>query len=351
MRACPLSRSGKITVYCIHPISWCRKWAWRSRRGSCFSPLGRRYAHTISRCRAFDVIDAHYFYPDGVAAALLARRLKLPLVITGRGSDLTLIPDYPLARAQIRWAAKEATALVTVCEALKRRLMSLGVSEDRVFVMRNGVDLDLFRPKPRDDLRAKLGLKNFTLLSVGSLIPRKAHHLVIEALTELSDCTLVIVGEGPTRNSLEHLVHRLGLSRRVIFRGEVPHDGLADLYGAADALVLASESEGWANVLLESMACGTPVIASDVGGSCEVVRAPAAGILIASRTPAAIASAVRTLRANPVPRQATRAYAEQYGWRGVAEANRALLFALAARTPIAPDARNFLVDRKTAPML
>jgi glycosyltransferase involved in cell wall biosynthesis len=153
----------------------------------------------------FDVIDAHYFYPDGVAAARLADTLKLPLVITGRGTDLTLIPQAAGPRAQIRWAAWQASALVTVCDDLRRRLVELGAPEQRILVLRNGVDLRLFTPGDREAARAAWGLNGFTWLSVGSLIARKGHDLAIEALTHCPDCTLVIAGDGPLRPSLEAL--------------------------------------------------------------------------------------------------------------------------------------------------
>ena len=135
----------------------------------------------------FDLIDAHYFYPDGVAAAKLARELEIPLLITGRGTDLTLIPQSAPERAQIQWACKQASALITVCEDLKDKLVELGEAPSRIVTLRNGVDLDRFSPGDRSAARARLGLTGFTLLSVGSLIPRKGHELIIAALADLPD--------------------------------------------------------------------------------------------------------------------------------------------------------------------
>ena len=278
---------------------------------------------------SFEVIDAHYFYPDGVAAARLGRALRLPVVITGRGTDLTLIPRSAGARAQIQWAAREASAMVTVCEDLAQRLRDLGAPQERILVLRNGVDLDLFRMVDRPAAREALHLDRFTLVSVGSLIPRKGHALVIRALQSCPDCTLLIAGGGPMRSELEGLVLELGLSDRVRFLGEVPHRGLAEVYGAADVAVLASEREGWANVLLEAMACGTPVIATDVNGTSEVVRSPAAGLLIPERTPASIVATLQRLRCDLPDREQTRLYAEAFGWLPIARANKALLSAAA----------------------
>jgi glycosyltransferase involved in cell wall biosynthesis len=125
---------------------------------------------------------------------------------------------------------------------------------------------------------------------------------------------LVIVGEGPERARLAALADRLGIRNRICFAGAVRHSELSLYYSAAEALVLASSREGWANVLLESMACGTPAIVSNVGGNAEVVHRSEAGLVLAANTPQAIAEAVQDLLAAPPPRKATRAYAEAFGW-------------------------------------
>ncbi len=283
-----------------------------------------------ARGLSFDVIDAHYLYPDGVAAARLASTLKLPVVITGRGTDLTLIPLEPGPRGQIQAAIREASALIAVCDDLGQRLVELGAPQERTLVLRNGVDLDLFSEGDREGCRAALDIKGFVLLSVGSLIARKGHDLAIEAVARRPDCTLLIAGGGPRRAELESLARRLGVSDRVRLLGETPHHELPNLYRAADALVLASEREGWANVLLEAMACGTPVIATDVNGTGEVVRGRAAGLLIRQRTPDAIAETLDRLRGEMPDRRSTRRYAELFGWRPIARANRAILSAAAA---------------------
>lgn len=279
--------------------------------------------------RLFDVIDAHYFYPDGVAAALLGRKLGLPVVITGRGTDLTLIPRDRTARRMIRWAAAEANMMITVCEDLRCHLLALDAKAERTVVLRNGVDLDCFAPGDRPAARRALGLGRFTLLSVGSLIPRKGHHIAIEALSALPDCELLVAGGGPMRDDLVRLATSLGVAGRVRFLGEVPHANLPQIYRAADVLVLASEREGWANVLLEAMACGTPVVATNVNGTSEVVCAPAAGVLMADRSAASLVSALDMLRRNmPFPAE-TRAHAARFGWDITARANKAVLLSAA----------------------
>jgi glycosyltransferase involved in cell wall biosynthesis len=125
---------------------------------------------------------------------------------------------------------------------------------------------------------------------------------------------LVIVGNGPERAALGALAQELDLGDRVTFAPVMAQKDLRHFFGAADALVLASSREGWANVLLESMACGTPVVASKVGGTPEVVTAPEAGVMMAERTPEALAGAVRELFSSYPDRGATRRYAEGFSW-------------------------------------
>ncbi len=280
----------------------------------------------------FDVIDAHYLYPEGVAAVWLGRRLGRPVVLTARGSDVTQIATYKAPRRLIQAAVQAAAGVITVSSALRDGVLALGAAPDRVQVLRNGVDVDLFRPVDRAAARQALGLTRPTLISVGHLIERKGHAITIEAMRLLPDWDLVILGEGPDRAELEALVERLGLGGRVRLLGARPHGELAGCYGAADVMVLASSREGWANVLLESMACGTPVVASDIPGNPEVVGCRDAG-LIAPRTPEGIAAGVRDLWGAPPDRAATRAYAERFGWDETSAGQYALFRSVTSPSP------------------
>lgn len=290
----------------------------------------------LEAAEPFDLIDAHYFYPDGVAATLLGAWLGKPVVVTARGTDINLIPKHAAPRAMIRWAARHAAAIIAVSQALKDELVRLGVAPDKVTVLRNGVDLALFGPTDRDETRRALGVAGRVLLSVGQLIPRKGHDLVIGALPMLPDATLLIAGDGPDRAALEARAHALGVAARVRFLGLVEHARLAPLYGAADALVLASSREGWANVLLEAMACGTPVVASDIWGNPEVVARPEAGVLMRTRDAAGVAEAVARLFAALPDRAATRRYAEAFGWEATTEGQLRLFDAVLADGGAAP---------------
>lgn len=283
----------------------------------------------------FDLIDAHYFYPDGVAAVLLGKVLNKPVVITARGSDINLIAKFALPRRMICFAANRAVGVVAVSQALKNALIDLGVPASNIHVLRNGVDLDTFCPQDRTRVRAQLGLEGPALLSVGQLVELKSHDLIIGALLEIPGFTLLIVGDGPERSRLERLTKELKVTNRVRFLGQIPHERLPEIYSAADALVLASSREGWPNVLLEAMACGTPVIGSRVGGIPEILTCPEAGILIAERTPAGVATAVKRLFENLPDRTATRRYAEQFSWDATTQGQIRLFADILAQTDAA----------------
>jgi glycosyltransferase involved in cell wall biosynthesis len=280
-----------------------------------YAALRKLCAEILKTRFSFDLIDAHYFYPDGVAAVLLGHSLGKPVVITARGTDVNLIPAYRVPRRLVRWAAARAAGVVAVSEALRERLIDLGVPAGRVQVLRNGVDLALFAPQNRAVARRELGLDaaGRLVLSVGWLIPRKGHDLAIRAAAAMPEVTLLIVGEGPEANTLKCLAEQLGSSDRVRFLGSMPQERLARVYSAADVLLLASSREGLPNVVLEALACGTPVVATAVWGTPEVV-APQAGRLVRERTPEAIAGALRALLADPPPCAAVRACAERFAW-------------------------------------
>ncbi len=277
----------------------------------------------LQKQQAIDLIDAHYFYPDGVAVALVNKLLKLPFVISARGTDINLIPEYPLPRKMILWAAEQAATSVTVCKALKDSMIDMGAEAKKIHVYRNGVDLELFCLLNKQQCREKYQLKQKTLVSVGHLIERKGHHLIIEAMCVLPDYQLLIVGGGEQEIALKKLVQQLSLTHQVIFLGEQPQSALPEIYNAADAMILASSREGWANVLLESMACGTPVVATNIWGTPEVVQNSDAGILV-ERSADMIAEGVKRLFKQYPKRVATRQYAEQFSWESTTQGLLAL---------------------------
>jgi teichuronic acid biosynthesis glycosyltransferase TuaC len=274
----------------------------------------RRLFREIVKTRKIDLVDAHYFYPDGVAAAVLAAEIGIPCVITGRGTDLNVFPEFPAARRRILQAVDRAAACITVSEALRHRLIDIGAPADEVVTLRNGVDLDLFSPGDGEVVRQRLGISGRMIVAVGNLAPEKGQMLIIEALREIADVALVLVGSGAASAHLQAAVRECGVADRVHFVGRVPQSELPAYFSAADVSVLASAREGWPNVLLESMACGTPVIATDVGGVREIITSPDAGAVVSDRSPMPLASAISKILDTPPDRRKTRAHAEKFGW-------------------------------------
>ncbi len=317
------SQFAQIPYYEIHHgiKVWHPRYVLPPKIGMNIAPLtlalGARHsiANLINNGFDFDVIDAHYYYPDGVAAALLAKWFNKPLLITARGTDLNLIPSYAIPRRWIQWAAQQANASIGVCKSLAEKLVQLGSDPSKTHVLRNGVDLERFTPQNQLEARLRLGLpKSPILLSVGNLIELKGHHLAIEALTQLPQAMLAIVGDGIEYENLYQHAQNLSVVGRVIFAGARPQTELKDWYSAADILLLCSSREGWANVLLEAMACGTPVVATAVGGTPEVVQSPIAGRIIRDRTVTALVEGIQSLNNTYPDRAAVRKYAEQFDW-------------------------------------
>jgi teichuronic acid biosynthesis glycosyltransferase TuaC len=235
-------------------------------------------------------------------------------VITARGSDANVATRERVAGMCIRWAARRAAALIAVSTALRDVMVDRGLPADRITVVRNGVDLTTFQPRDREAARRALGLAGPTLLSVGNLVPEKGLDLVLEALQKLGDARLLVIGAGPEEDRLRRIADALDVTSRVSWVAPVPQEALAQYYSAADVTVLASTREGMPNVLLESLACGTPVVATAVGGSTEIVTASEAGALVYVRSGGALAAACRQLIVSPPDRAATRRYAERFGW-------------------------------------
>lgn len=286
-------------------------------------PLARR----LHGEQPFDLVDAQFFFPDGPAAAIVARALGLPLTIKSRGADIHYWGKRPAALAQMLGAAQQAAGLLAVSEALRADMIALGMPADRITVHYTGLDRERFHPVERGAARAlvsavpELGIwsQGPLIVTPGSLIPRKGQRLVIEALAQLPDVRLALAGVGEDERALRALAASLGVDERVHFLGQVGHDLLPHLLCAADVLILPSASEGLANVWIEGLACGTPIVIPDIGGAREVVQDPSAGRL-AQRTPAAIAEAVRDILADPPGQEQVSANVTRFSW-GVNAAN------------------------------
>ena len=272
----------------------------------------------------FDIIDAHYVYPDGYAATLLSKHFKRPVVVSARGSDINRYGEFPIIRKFLRRTLLKANGVIAVCHALKERIAQLGVPEERVSVIPNGVDHLKFFPAPKEEVRRKLNLpERKIILSVGHLTRNKGFDYLIKALKILradfnqKSAYLVIVGEGELRKELEKNISLLSLGEHVRLAGAIPHQEMGDWYSAADLFCLASGQEGWPNVILESLACGTPVVASSAGGIPEIIRSNGVGIL-AERSERDIALKISTALKQPWNRQEIVKFAERHTWDQVA---------------------------------
>jgi glycosyltransferase involved in cell wall biosynthesis len=277
-----------------------------------------------------DVLAAELLWPDGPAIAAVAEALRLPFSIKARGQEFAeIFAPWPRLLAQSLAAARRAGRLLAVSAGLRDRMIAAGIPAEKIAVHLTGVDLEQFRPRDRAALKAQLGVPGPLLLSAGNLTPAKGHGYAIEALALLPGATLFIAGGGDGAAALEQRAAELGVAARVRLVGHVPHLMLPRLMAAADVTVLATSREGLANVWVESLASGTPVVTTDVDGAREALCSPAAGRIVA-RDPQAIAAAVRELLAAPPPPDAVRACAERFTWDANAQALDRHLCELAA---------------------
>ena len=287
--------------------------------------LARALLPRLKRLRdefAFDVIDAQFFFPDGPAAVALGRALGVPVSIKGRGSDIHFWGRRWATRGQILSAGRTADGLLAVSTALKADMAAMGMPGDRIRVHHTGVDLDLFKPVDRKAAKSALGIAGPLIVSAGTLGIRKGQGLLIEALAEVPDAVLVLIGSGPQHAAYAQRAAALGLTDRVRFTGSLGHEELAAWMGAADAMALPSVSEGLANVWVEALACGTPLVITDVGGAREVVDSRSAGHLVSAES-GAIANAIRDLLDHPRDPLDVRKIAERFTW----DANASALYA------------------------
>jgi glycosyltransferase involved in cell wall biosynthesis len=273
----------------------------------------------LARSLRFDVIDSEFFWPDGVAAMHLAGALGLPFSIKARGSDVHFWGRRPRVAEQMLEAARRSGGLLAVSAGLRADMAAMGMPEEKIRVHYTGVDLERFRPADRKASKRALGVEGPLIVTPGNLVPLKGQRIAIEAAAGIPDATLLIAGEGPERPALEALIAARGLAPRVRLLGSVAPERMPGLLAAADLMLLPSEREGLANVWIEALACGTPILIADVGGAREVVDRPEAGRLVA-REAGAIASAAREMLASPPEPGSVRRSAERFSWeRNAAE--------------------------------
>ena len=269
------------------------------------------------------LIDAHFTYPDGEAATRLGRWLGLPVTITLRGTEVPHSKNLAL-RPRLSRALKAAAYVFSVSGSLRRLALELGATPDKTEVVGNGVDTMRFHPVDRMEARRRYGLPDNAevLISVGGLVERKGMHRVIDCLpaliTPMPNLHYLIVGggspEGDMRAELDAQVSRLGLADRVHFLGPLLPDDLKWPLSASDVFVLSTGNEGWANVFLEAMACGLPVVSTNVGGNAEVVCREALGRIVPFGDATALQAALSAALSKDWDRKAIIEYAQDNQW-------------------------------------
>jgi len=277
---------------------------------------------------SFDLIDAHFAHPEGIAAALLSSVLGLPVLVTMRGSELR----YRRQRSKrfwMSWALRRADRVIAVSDNLRDLAIVLGVDPARVKTVPNGIDAGVFFRRDRAACRDRFGIDagERVILSAGDLAESKGHHRVITALSALNDrgvrATLLIAGgvgrSGRFAEALRQQVVADGLGDRVVFLGEVTQDALAELMTAADVFCLASSSEGWPNVVNEALACGTPVVATDVGGVRQMIVSSRYGTVVPVDDGDALASALCAALTGAWDHECISAWGRSRSWSQVAE--------------------------------
>ena len=282
-----IEEQAGIMVY--HPRFLAVPGVFRSLDGLSMAMCSLYRMMRLKRSFNFNLIDAHFAWPDGYAGTLIGKWLKVPVSITLRGTEVPL-SKKTWGKRKIMIALDRATRVFSVADSLKRHVVSDGALAAKIRVVGNGVDSEKFYPLERDEVRRSLGisLETKVMISVGGLVERKGFQRVIEIMPEIikqyPNLLYLIVGgpcpEGDIREALEQQVLKLGIADHVRFMGALPAEELRIPLSASNVFVLATSNEGWANVFLEAMACGLPVVTTDVGGNKEVICSSELGIVV-----------------------------------------------------------------------
>lgn len=315
------------------PIYWYlprlrRAWHGRAFLWSAWPSLRRLAAQTRPQ-----VLLATWLFPAGWAGMLAARRLGLPLVLKVHGSDVMIFKKDPQRRPYLEQALKAASAVVAVSRSLAREVIRLGAAPERVHLIGNGLDRDMFAPANRLEARRRLSLppKDRLLLYVGRLAAVKGLDTALRALAQVPGPKLMVVGQGSEEAGLKTLAKELGIAERIIWAGQKAHQEVPLYMAASDAVLLPSLSEGEPNTVLEALGCGRPVVASAVGGVPEVVREGGQGALFEPGNASGLASALQLVLARQWnPDELSAAVADR-SWGASAASLLAVLEQAAAR--------------------
>jgi glycosyltransferase involved in cell wall biosynthesis len=270
-----------------------------------------------------DIIDAHFAYPEGDAARLLSRWTGIPYAVTLRGTEVRHA-GVPWIRQRLALTFRRARLVIAVSDSLLQLVYSVSPEITSRMVIGNGVDTQVFRRCDGQETREAVGISQSAriLITVGGLVPRKGFHRVIEVLPEIrrkhGDVHYLIVGgasaEGDYSKDLRRQIAELDLQHCVHMLGPKPPTDLAPLLSASDLFVLATSNEGWANVLLEAMACGLPVVATDRGGNAQVISSEKLGLIVPFGDGDALRTAVELALSREWDRDAIVAHARRQDW-------------------------------------
>jgi glycosyltransferase involved in cell wall biosynthesis len=284
----------------------------------------------LKKDRRCDLVNAHWVYPDGIAAVMAGKVLGIPTVLTALGCDINLYSTFRFRSPQIRWALKSAERVTAKSRALAKEIIGLGVPEERVSFIPNGIDRSLFSvPLGNGDEKARRaaafepGLRH--ILYLGRLSEEKGLPVLIEAFSGLrergaTDARLHIVGDGELRKALEAMVRGMGLSGEVLFHGAVRHKDVPHWMRGCTVLALPSLREGTPNVMLEALACGRPVVASDCGGIPDIVREGVSGYLVPAGSREGLSEALAKAIAREWDEKAISATIAHLAWPETARA-------------------------------
>lgn len=292
------------------------------RNASAIAKAALPIIQRIHQDTPIDLIDAQFFFPDGPAAAWIAKQLDLPVSIKARGSDITYWGTLDFAREQMLEAAERANGLLAVSGSMAEEMAAIGMPRGKIRVHYTGLDRERFRPLDHTQLRAQVGAQlGFSipdtaplLVCVGALIERKGQDIAIAALAQIEGARLILVGKGDDEVHLRQLARDLGVAERVHFAGSLDHNMMPLVLSAADVMVLPTANEGLANAWVEALACGTPVVTCDVGGAREIITNSTAGRLV-ERDPESVAAGVRAVLNDPPMRHAVAAMAQKFSWQ------------------------------------
>lgn len=272
--------------------------------GDFWERVGRGVAQYIRRTaelRSADLLYAHFLCHEGYAGWIAKKQLGLPLAAIARGDDVHAWPErWPDRTIKLATVLAGADALFACSGGLARDAEHWAVDglSRPIEVIYNGIDTDRFSPGPRAAPAAEK-----ILLSVATPIEAKGWLELLDAFAAVAPAGWRLVGTGAPRGhgdlDLTAEAAQRGIGERFTWLGLVPPERMPDLYRSADAFALASHNEGLSNALLEAMACGLPVLATDVGGHAEIVHDRVNGRLVPPRSPRELAAALRELLAAP----------------------------------------------------